>query len=47
MHKSKLGRSGPSAVTRDIAPLYLVVDADAAMVTKAKVKMPTAHIISA
>lgn len=47
MHKSKLGRTGPSAVTRDIAPLYLVIDADAAMVAKAKVKMPAQHIITA
>jgi hypothetical protein len=34
-------------VTRDIAGLYLVVDADATMVSKAKVKMPAQHIITA
>lgn len=47
MHRSKLGRTGPCAVTRDIAPLYLVIDADATAVAKAKVKLAPQHIISA
>ena len=32
MNKIKLGRGGPCAVTRDVSPLFLVTDADAAEV---------------
>lgn len=45
MNKVKLGRGGPCAVTRDVSPLFLVTDADAAAVVQAKVKMaPTTSL---
>lgn len=47
LNKLKLARNGPCAVTRDLQNLFLVIDADAAAVSKAKVKIPSSHIITA
>jgi len=47
MNKVKLGRGGPCAVTRDVSPLFLVTDADAAAVVQAKVKMAADHVLTA
>jgi hypothetical protein len=34
-------------VTRDVSPLFLVTDADAAAVVQAKVKMAADHVLTA
>ena len=46
MNKVKLGRGGPCAVTRDVSALFLVTDADAAEVQRAKVRMPADHVLT-
>jgi DeoR/GlpR family transcriptional regulator of sugar metabolism len=47
MNKIKLGRGGPCAVTRDVTSLFLVTDADAAAVQKAKVKLLPERVLTA
>ena len=47
MNKVKLGRGGPCAVTRDVSSLFLVTDADAASVQKAKVKLLPERVLTA
>jgi len=47
MNKVKLGRGGPCAVTRDVTSLFLVTDADAATVQRAKVKLAADHVLTA
>jgi hypothetical protein len=47
MNKVKLGRGGPCAVTRDVSSLFLVTDADAGAVQKAKVKLPPERVLTA
>ncbi|MBM3868538.1 MAG: hypothetical protein RI910_1138 [Verrucomicrobiota bacterium] len=47
MNKVKLGRGGPCAVTRDVTSLFLVTDADAAAVQKAKVKLLPERVLTA
>ena len=47
MNKVKLGRGGPCAVTRDVSSLFLVTDADAGAVQKAKVKLLPERVLTA
>ncbi len=47
MNKVKLGRGGPCLVHRDVASLFLVTDADAAAVQKAKVNLPPERVLTA